>query len=209
MNYLSPGEYEAYGLEPETASAWVSAASALIDGYCRRPTLLVAQYSERLRLRPGRNAVRVSYLPLATVAPAATPFVSVRGRYTLPRRGEGGAAADFGTEVAQAFALPGSWSVIDPASLDYDLQTGEVGLPLNPLGLVFNELEVTYTAGLPSVPDAVKFAVAQIIRNAQATPALNVRRGSLDRMQMEYFSDSLLDSSIRTALAAYVVQKVG
>ena len=52
---------------------------------------------------------------------------------------------------------------------------GEVALPQNPLGLAYNEVELTYTAGSAAIPDAVKFACAQIVRNAQATPALNVR----------------------------------
>jgi len=55
----------------------------------------------------------------------------------------------------------------------------------------------------------VKAACAQIVRNAQSTPALNVRRGRLDRMYMDYFSDSLLDDTVRELLAPYVAQKVG
>ena len=50
---------------------------------------------------------------------------------------------------------------------------------------------------------------AQIVRNAQATPALNVKRGRLDRMYLDYFSDSLLDSTVQELLAPYVAQKVG
>lgn len=88
------------------------------------------------------------------------------------------------------------------------LQTGELSVPQHPLGLGFNEIEVTYTAGFAPVPDAVKCACAQIARNAQATPALNVRASGIERMQMEYFADSLLDQSIRELLAPYVAQKV-
>jgi hypothetical protein len=59
------------------------------------------------------------------------------------------------------------------------------------------------------IPDPVKFACAQIVRNAQATPALNVRIGRVDRMRMDYFSDSLIDQNVRSMLAPYVAQKVG
>jgi hypothetical protein len=38
---------------------------------------------------------------------------------------------------------------------------------------------------------------------------LNVRAGTLDRMHLEYFSDSLLDQSVRGLLAPFVAQKVG
>jgi len=55
----------------------------------------------------------------------------------------------------------------------------------------------------------VKVACAQIVKNAQATPALNVKKGMLDRMQLMYFSDSLLDETVHALLAPYVAQKVG
>ena len=207
MNYLEPSEYEAHGLEKTVPEVFVSAASSLIDAHCRRPTLGVAQYVERVRLRAGRNSLRLTYLPLAAVAPAATPFASVRARYALPRRGEGADAVAL--DAAQAFALPGSWTDLDPAALDFDASTGEVALPLNALGLGYNEVEITYTAGCDPVPDAVKFACAQIVRNAQATPALNVRSQALDRMHLEYFAGTLLDDSVRTLLAPYVAEKLG
>ena len=37
---------------------------------------------------PDLNTVRLSYLPLVTVAPATTPIVTLQGRYGIPRRGE-------------------------------------------------------------------------------------------------------------------------
>ncbi|HUK26433.1 MAG TPA: hypothetical protein VLV49_17775 [Terriglobales bacterium] len=208
MNYLSPSEYGAYGLEATTPAAWVTAASAVIDAHCRRATLAVTQYEERRRMTAGRNTVRLSYLPLAALAPAATPLVSARGRYTIPRRGEW-PYDDLSVDVALMFGLPGTWNAIDPATIDFDPETGELMLPLSPIGLWFSELDVTYTAGLDAIPDAVKVACAQIVRNAQATPALNVKSGNLDRMHMDYFSDSLVDGTSKSLLAPYVAQKVG
>lgn len=207
MTYLDPSEYETYGLEKTVPAALVAAASSLLDAHCRRPTLGVAQYSERLRLRAGRNTCRLTYLPLATVAPASSPIVSARGRYGLPRRGE--VSADFAAQLADAFQLPGTWTELDIASLDCDAATGDVTFTLNPLGLTFNEVEIAYNAGLAAIPDAVKFACAQLVRNMQATPALTVRSGVVDRMQMEYFAPTLLDDSVRALVAPYVAQKVG
>ena len=206
MNYLDPSEYEAHGLEAITPLAWIAAASALIDAHCRRPTLDVAQYSERARLDGGRNTVRLSYLPLATVAPAPTPFVAVLARYGVARRGEELAGA--AQEIAQAFSLPGSWTTLDAATIEFSADTGEITLPANALGLTFNELDVTYNAGFSDLPAPVKVACAQIVRNAQATPALNVRAGTLDRMHLEYFSDTLLDPTVRKLLAPWVAQKL-
>jgi hypothetical protein len=53
MNYLQPSEYETYGLDATTGLAWVTAASAVIDAHCRRITLGVNQYTERLRTEDG------------------------------------------------------------------------------------------------------------------------------------------------------------
>jgi hypothetical protein len=203
MNYLLATEFESHGLEAATAQAWIASASALIDAHCRRATLGVTEYSERLRVRPGAFSVRVSYLPLAPLDPAITAIVKVRARYGLPRRGD-----ELANEVAQAFALAGAWIDLDPAQLEWRAETGEITLAPNALGLSFNELDVTYTAGFVDVPEPVKTACAQIVRNAQATPALNVRAGVLDRMQLEYFSDSLLDAGVCKLLAPFVAVRL-
>jgi hypothetical protein len=208
MNYLSAAEYERYGLEATTAEGWVRAASALINAHCRRETLEVAEYRERLVLSSGRSSVRLSYLPLAAVAPASTAIVSARARYATARRGEGAGQGDWAAEVAQAFGLPGMWTELDAGAIEYAAETGELTLPGSPLGWGFSEVEVVYTAGLASIPEAVKCACAQVARNALATPALNVRAGNLERMHLEYFSDTLLDQTVRALLAPYVAQKV-
>jgi hypothetical protein len=208
MTYLQPSEYSTYGLESTTPGAAVAAASSLIDSHCRRATLVVAQYVERIRIRGARNTVRLSYLPLAIVAPATSPLVAARGRYAVPRRDEG-ESSDFVGNILRVFALPGTWTSLDPAALDFDCATGEITLPPHPLGFAYNELELTYNGGLPAIPDAVKFACSQVVRNAQSTPALNVRAGSMDRLRLDYFAADLLDETVRRYLAPYVAQKMG
>lgn len=203
MNYLAAEEYETYGIDATTPASWVAAASSLIDAHCRRPTLGATQYTERKRLTPGRNSVQLTYLPLVT------PLVSARGRYATPRPGDDLTAWDMAQEVAMAFALPGSWIDIDVSRMDCFAETGEVSWLTNPLGLQFQEIEIVYTAGFATIPDPIKFACAQIVRNAQATPALNVRASTLNSMHLDYFADTLLDSSVQTMLAPYVAQKVG
>ena len=127
MIYLQPSEYETYALEKSTPAALVAAASSLIEAHCRRPTLGVAQYVERVRLRPGRNSLRLTYLPLAAVAPALSPFVAVKARYAVPRRGEG-EDCSLAYDIATAFGLPGAWNTLDASALDYDVATGELAL---------------------------------------------------------------------------------
>jgi hypothetical protein len=208
MNYLQPTEYEAYGLEATTALAWVMGASAIVDAHCRRTTLGVTQYTERMRTENGQRPVRLTYLPLATVAPATSPIVAAQARYAMPRRGEE-TYEDMAWDAAIAFGIPGTWAQLNVADLDFFADTGEVTLPVNALSWAFNELEISYTAGLDPFPDAVKVACAQIAKNAQATPGLNVKKGVLNNMQLWYFSDSLMDATVQELLAPYVAQKVG
>lgn len=206
MNYLDPTEYLSYGLDAATDQSWVTAASAVMDAHCRRTTLGVAQYEERLKMLADLSSVRLSYLPLVAVAPAATPIVNLQGRYGMPRRGEW-PSPDLSMEFALVFTLPGMWTAIDPTTVDISPNLGELTFPVNILGLAFNEVDVTYTAGLQTIPDAVKVACAQIVKNAQATPALNVKSGAMDRMRLEYFGDTLLDEMVKSLLEPYVARK--
>ncbi len=207
MAYLEPADYTNYGLPAGTTGDWVTAATALINSYCRRPDLNVIQYTERLRVTKGAQTVLLSYLPLTPLAPAATPFVSLQGRYARPRRGE--LPQEPLIEIAWAFALPGQWTSIDPTLVDFDPNTGELMLPWNVLGLPFNEVQATYTAGLATIGDDVKSACAQIVRNAQATPSLNTSMSRIDTMQMKYFSSSLIDETVQAWLNPYVANRLG
>jgi len=207
MAYLQPAQYGSYGLPAGTTPDWVGAATALINSYCRRPDLNVIEYTERLRIVSGSQTVLLSYLPLAALAPATSPLVTIEGRYGRPRRGE--VAAVPLVEAALAFSLPGEWTTIDPATVDFDPDTGELTLPWNVLGLPYNEVMVTYTAGLETITDDVLFACAQIVKNAQAQPALNVSLSKMDTMQMKYFSSSLLDETVQAWLRPYVANRLG
>ncbi len=39
MGYLQPTDYENFGLASDTTDDWVTAASALMEAYCRRASL--------------------------------------------------------------------------------------------------------------------------------------------------------------------------
>jgi len=207
MAYLLPTDYGNYGLPAGTTADWVTAATALINSHCRRLDLNVVQYTERLRVTAGSQTVRLSYLPLAPLGSAASPLVCIEGRYARPRRGE--MPNQPLLEVAWTFSLPGQWATIDPNLVDYDPNTGELTLPWNVLGLPYNEVMVTYTAGLATIGDDVKTACAQIVRNAQATPALNASKSKIDTMQMQYFSSSLIDETVQAWLKPYVANRLG
>jgi hypothetical protein len=153
--------------------------------------------------------VQLTYLPLSTVAPATSPIVSARGRYATPRRDELDYGADL-WDVALAFGIPGTWVDLNVADLDACPETGEITLPVNVMGWAFTEIEIVYTAGFATFPDTVKVACAQLVKNAQATPALNVKKNVVpDGMQLWYFSNSLLDATVQELLAPFVAQRVG
>jgi hypothetical protein len=209
MNYLTSTEHAQYGLDTSTPESWIGAASALIDAHCRRPSLAVTQYVERMRVNPDRNLAQLTYLPLAPLAPATSPIVALRARYSRSQIRNGELANELVSDIARAFSLAGTWIDIAPALVDFDANTGQLLLPVNALALAYNEIEVTYTAGLAPIPDVLKFACAQVVKNAQATPALNVKSGKLDRLKLEYFADSLLDESVRKMLAPFVAQRMG
>jgi hypothetical protein len=160
-----------------------------------------------MRLTAGSQAVRLSYLPLAPLGSATSPLVGVQVRYGRLRRGE--MQDPMLAQVAWAFSIPGSWSALDLSSADVNLATGDLTFPMNLLGLNYNEVEVTYTAGLAVMTPAVKVACDQIVKNAQATPAMNVKGSKMDTLQMQYFSGSLIDANVQMMLAPYVAQRIG
>lgn len=207
MEYLQPADYENFGLASDTTDDWITVASALIDSYCRRPTLAPMQYVERLRLTQGSQTARLSFLPLAPIAPASSPLVNIQARYARPRRGQ--MIYPLQEEIAWVFALPGAWTQIDPATVDFVPETGELIFPMNVFGLPYNEVQVTYTAGLGAIPNAVMAACALIVKNAQVTPGLNVKSSKIDTMQMEYFSNTLLDNTVQALLKPWVANRLG
>jgi hypothetical protein len=208
MNYLADSEYSSYGLEPDTPESWVSAGCSIVNAYCNRPTLWVSQFTERVRLVPRHNVLRLTYLPLSIPSGGATPLSAGRARYGVPRRGDDLTAWEMATEFAMTFGLPGTWINLDVSNFDFFVDTGEVSWVPNPLGMYFDEMELTYTAGYATIPDPIKFACVQLVRNAQAMPALNVREGTLNAMHFAYFADTLLDGTVQTMLAPYIAQKV-
>ena len=207
MGYLLPTEYVQYGLTAETTDDWVTMASALMEAYCRRPSLLGTQYVERMRLTAGAQTVRLSYRPLAAAVGAASALVGIRVRFGKKRRGE--LPDPFREEIARAFSVSGSWSALNVTTVDVNQTTAELTFPRNFLGIDYNEVEVTYTSGLVTVPDAVKVACVQIVKNAQATPAMNVKSSKMDTMQMQYFSGSLIDPQVQLLLKPYVAERLG
>ncbi len=198
MAYLNPSEYVTFGLSADVSDAWIAAASAMVDAFCRRSSLLSAAYTERLRVNRLRGSVQLTYGPVSALSAvqvryAAIPYGSTQGLLAY----------------AGVFGLPGQWVSVDASAVFLDAACGELQLPVHLFGMQYSEVEVTYTAGLLAIPDAIKFACAQIVKNAQATPGLNVRSSKLDTLQTEYFSDALLDTQVKAMLRPFVAERLG
>lgn len=206
MAYLSADEYTLFGLEETTPDSLVSAASDLIDAHCRRNGFGIAQYMERFRVGRSRT-VRLSYLPLASPDGVSSPISQARGRY-VQRDGDWAGGMGLAGEIAQVFTPSNIWFSVPTTSLDVDMESGEVIVCGGLLAPALGDLEVTYTAGYLLVPQAVKQACAKLVKNALATPALNVSKQKIDTMYLQYFADSLVDSDVKRLLAPYVAQRL-
>ena len=209
MGYLQSSDYMNYGLAPDTTDDWITVASALIENYCRRSSLGVTQYTERVRLMSGVHTTQLTYLPLVVLPPATSPLMIVQARFSQPRRGDAILAYQPDLqELWTTFSLPGSWVSLDPMGVDWS-PGGDLMFPLSLLGLPFNEVMITYTAGLIVIPDAIKSACALIVKNAQSTSGLNVKSSRIDTLQMQYFSDQLVDNTVKTLLRPWVANRLG
>jgi hypothetical protein len=99
------------------------------------------------------------------------------------------------------------WTAIDPTTIDIWAGSGEVTFPVNALGLFFNEVDVVYNAGWATIPTPVQVACAQIVKNAQNTPGLNVQSSQINQLRLQYFGPTLVDDMVRSLLAPYVALK--
>jgi hypothetical protein len=201
---MTTAEFTAFGLADSTDPALIRVASNLVDAFCQRASLLVAEYSERNRLPDGVPVTRTTYTPLAVAQGQQTPFLSVRARHGIPR----GPSPLTLAELVAPFGGPPAWVDLDPAKVEYHAATGELWLPAGIFGVPFTDVELTYTAGYAEPPEAVKLACAQIIRNIESHPAPNVRAAQLDKLQLEYYAGSLLDEDTRRLLAPFVAVRL-
>ncbi len=206
--YLSAGDYATYGLPATLATAQVVRASAVIDTYCHR-AIAVTSYIERLRLPSGRNRVLLSYTPTVALAPATIAYTAARGRYGYPRRAASASqvfpAASI-LEVSSVFGGPPEWETIDVTAITGDPRTGEVWLPAGIYMAQYTEVEITYTAGYATIPDAVKAACAFIIMAYLERAAMAGVKGK--GITPPAFDRTLIDRTTGAMLEPYRVRSM-
>ena len=195
MPYLTPPSYETYGLDRRhpRRSRHASPHRPHRSSYCRRPSLMAAQYSERVRLIAGSQTLRLSYGPLLDGA-----LLSARRiRYARPRRGEDGGinftdrqTATSSTRSPPPSASPALWS--DARRHHASTSTPAPAKSRSPQTFSaspYNEAEITYTAGFVTVPVPVMVACAQIVqkRPGHPRPERQIQPSSTP-CRCEYFS---------------------
>ena len=70
MAYLQPSDYTNYGLPATTTADWITAATALINSYCRRPDLNVVWILHRRAVLNGQIRQRAGAQVSAMACPA-------------------------------------------------------------------------------------------------------------------------------------------
>lgn len=136
-------------------------------------------------------------------------ILKAQGRYAYNRRGS---SANYSLNeynllaVMTQFGGPPVWEEINVTVADFNPQTGEVWVPAGIMLAYYTEVRVYYVSGYlaAEIPDAVKFAVANII-NTQVNVPL---QGNLKSMKagdttLERFMDTIFDSDTRDMLAPY------
>ena len=151
MGYLLPAEYVEYGLPADTTDDWITTASSLIESYCRRASLNPTQYSERQRLSGG------------IASDGAQLYAADHRRTQCQRTGRCAGSlwssspwrasrSDAGADRL-GFQRSGQLERARPHHCRLSIEdTGELIFPRNFLGIGYNEVKVTYTAGVDTIP---------------------------------------------------------
>jgi hypothetical protein len=166
-------------------------ASAIIDGYCKR-TIDVTSYTERVPLtdyREVNNYQRghLSYYPVINVT-------EIKGRPL------------YNIISGNIFGPPKFEPITDLSILDIDTNLGSFICGFNMFGVPYTELEVTYTSGWATIPEAVKVAcgliASQLVNNANP----NVKSKKDYDFAIEYFGNSMITPEVSDLLSPYILR---
>jgi hypothetical protein len=141
---------------------------------------------------------------------AYTPVVrllSGQGRYAYGRRGDSSRymVDEFNLLASlTAFGGPPAWEFFPLQNTGIDPETGQIWVPAGVMLAYYSEVNIWYVAGFAqaNIPDAVKFACAQLITAAAGYPELqgNVKSFRAGDTQIQKFSASLLSDDSKRQL---------
>lgn len=166
-------------------------ASAIIDGCCKR-SLAVTSYTERVPLTDYQNMNsyqrgHLSYYPVIDVT-------ELKGRPL------------YNALTGNIFGPPSFEPITDLSILDIDKSLGTFICGFNMFGVPYTELEVTYTSGWVTIPDAVKVACGMIITQLANNANPNVKSKKDYDFSIEYFGNSMITQEVSDLLSPYIVR---
>jgi len=166
-------------------------ASAIIDGYCKR-SLDVTSYTERVPLTDYHNMNsyqrgHLSYYPVIDVT-------DLKGRPL------------YNVITGNIFGPPPFVPITDLSILNIDKNLGTFICGFNMFGVPYTELEVTYTSGWATIPDAVKVSCGMIVAQLASNANSNVKTKKDFDFSIEYFGNSMITPEIAGLLSPYVVR---
>lgn len=158
---------------------------------------------EERAIAPKRSQTRVTRWPVARL-------ISGCGRYSYGRRSDqvAGLYNDVNLIAAvQTFGGPPQWIPFDIRQADISVATGEVWVPAGLLLAYYTDVRLRYVAGYPAngVPQAVKQATANIVRNAKSAEFAppNFKTFQAGGSKVERWSPTDLDDDTKNLLEPF------
>jgi hypothetical protein len=166
-------------------------ASSIIDGYCKR-SLDVIPYTERVPLTDNQNMNsyqrgHLSYYPVIDVT-------LIKGRPL------------YNALTGNIFGPPSFEQITDLSILDIDKNIGNFICGFNMFGVPYSELEVTYTSGWATIPEAVKAACGMVITQLANNANPNVKAKKDFDFSIEYFGNSMISPEVANLLSPYILR---
>ena len=142
-------------------------------------------------------------------------ILKAQGRYGYNRRGSSAnyALNEFNLlAVMTQFGGPPIWQEINVSITDWNPQSGEVWIPAGIMLAYYTEVRIHYVAGYlaSEVPDAVKFAVANLVNTQLNVPLQgNLKSMKAGDTSLERFMDTVFDTDTRNQLNPYKARMYG
>lgn len=147
----------------------------------------------------GRPLTTLAYTPVARL-------LSGQGRYGYGRRGESSRymVDEFNLLASLShFGGPPVWEAFPLTNTGLDAETGQVWVPAGVMLAYYSEINLWYVAGFAqaNLPDAIKFACAQLITAGMKLPQMgNVKSFKAGDTQIQMFASSLLSDDSKAQL---------
>lgn len=189
-----------WGVDSPT-EAEIRTAQNTIDAWLHRSLWPTVYELENHRIPEGRTQTMLDVKPVMQL-------LSADGRYGLgrhDRRNLNMTSMDLMAIAAVAGGTPPRWLAIDITKVDLKTNTGEIWLPMGFFIFPYTEIRVTYMAGLLTIPDSIKNAVASTIRWMRFKGYADLTRYGAGKVSRD-MGNSLIPDDAKAALFPYQVK---